>query len=145
MSLSHWVGKQFKIAFRLVLWLPCLRTICFSLPIFYAVFVSLWPLYYSDGDILSVLLRQRLIMAVPSIFSFTSVVRFAFFAFHLLFCPGSFRSLSCSCWVFSDHCRNPSLCCFTQQLIYKMSLSAITFVIDVDISLYSSLHSVENV
>ena len=28
---------------------------------------------------------------------------------------------------------------------YKMFLSAITFVIDVDISLYSSLHSVENV
>ena len=31
--------------------------------------------------------------------------------------PRAFRSLSCSSWIISDHCRNPSSCCFTQQWI----------------------------
>ena len=58
---------------------------------FYVVFVSMWPLYHSDGDILLVLLRQRLILAVSPIFSFTSVSPTVL----LLFRPGSFHSLSC--------------------------------------------------
>ena len=78
---------------------------------FYAVFVFLWPLYHSDGDILLVLLRQRLILAVSPIFSFTSVSPILL----MLFRPGSFRTRSCSSWVISDHCRNLSSCCFSQQ------------------------------
>ena len=59
---------------------------------FYAVFVSLWPLYHSDGNILLVLLRQRLILAVSPIFSFTSVSPTVL----VLFRPRSFRTRSCS-------------------------------------------------
>ena len=73
----------------------------------------LLPLYYSDGDIFLVLFRQRLILAVSPIFSFTSLSLTVFASPDNRFC--------------------------------KMLLSTITFVIDVDISLYSSLHSVENV
>ena len=78
---------------------------------FYAVFVSLLPLYHSDGDILLVLLRQRLILLVSPIFSFTSVSPYVI----LLFRTGSFRSRSCSSWVISKHCRNLSSCCLSQQ------------------------------
>ena len=78
---------------------------------FYAIFVSLWPPYHYDSDILLVLFRQRTILAVSPIFSFTSVLPTVF----LLFRPGSFRSLSWSFWVISKHCRNLSSWCFSQQ------------------------------
>ena len=65
---------------------------------FFFFFFFLLPLYYSDGDILLVLFRQWLILAVSPIFSFTSLspTVFFFFCLLLLFRPGSSRSLSCS-------------------------------------------------
>ena len=63
----------------------------------------------------------------------------------LLFRPGSFDRFHVRPESFriiietSPHAASPN------NRFYKMFLNAITFVIDVDISLYSSLHSVENV
>ena len=39
----------------------------FHVPMFYAVFVTVWHLYHSDGDVYIVLLRQWLIRAVSSV------------------------------------------------------------------------------
>ena len=70
--------------------------LCFYFILLFIYFFFLLPLYYSDGDILLVLFRQRLILAVSPIFSFTSLSPTVFFFFFLLFRPGSSRSLSCS-------------------------------------------------
>ena len=59
--------------------------LCFYAVFFFFCFFFLLPLYYSDGDILLVLFRQRLILAVSPIFSFTSLSpTFFFFFFFLL-------------------------------------------------------------
>ena len=134
-------GNAASIALRLVLGPPRLRTISFHLLMFYAVFVSLWPLFHSDGDILLVLLRQRLIWQL-CLFSRSQPFRPPFFC---CFAPGHFarfhvRRVSFRITVAtSPHAASPN------NRFYKMFLSAITFVIDEDISLYSSLHFVENV
>ena len=109
------------------------------------LFFFLLPLYYSDGDILLVLFRQRLSLAVSPIFSFTSLSPTVFFCCCCCFAPGrlarfhvrpeSFRITVTT----SPHAASPD------NRFCQMLLSAITFVIDVDSSLYSSLHSVENV
>ena len=105
MSLSHWVGKQFKIALRLVLWPLCLRNICFSFTyilccVCFPVASILFWWWYITSFIATA--------ANPGSFAYFLVyLRFAFFPFLLLFRPWSFRSLSCSSWVISDHCRNP--------------------------------------
>ena len=108
---------------------------------FYAVFVSLLPLYHSDGDILLVLLHSGLSWQLR-LFSRSHQFRPPFFC---CFAPGRFanfplRPESCRIRVAtSPHAASPN------NRLYQMSLSAITFVTVVDISLYSSLHSVENV
>ena len=109
MSLSHRVGKQFKIALRLVLWPPCLRTICFSFTcILCCVCFPVTSILFWWWYIISFIATA----ANPGSFAYFLVyLHFAYFPFLLLF-----RSLSCSSWIISDHCRNPS-CCFTQQQI----------------------------
>ena len=107
------------------------------------MFVSLWPLYYSDGDILSVLLRQRLILAVSPIFSFTSAS--PTFPFFCCFAPGRFARVHVRPESFRITVATPPHVVSPNNRFYQMFLSAIMFVIDVDISLYSILHSVENV
>ena len=143
MSLSHWVGKQFKTALRLLLWPPCLRTICFSFTYILCRVCFPVTLYYSDGDILSVLLRQRLILAVSPIFSFTSAS--PTFHFFCCFAPGRFARFHVRPESFRITVATSPHVVSSNNRFYKMFLSAITFAIDVDISLYSSLHSVENV
>ena len=108
---------------------------------FYAVFISLRLLYHSDGDILLVLLRQLLILAVSLIFSFTSVS--PTFPFFCCFAPGRFARFHVRPESFRSQ---PFIVLFRPTIDFiKMFQSAITFVIDADISFYSSLHSVENV
>ena len=106
------------------------------------MFVSLRPLYYSDGDILSVLLRQLLILAVSPIFSFTASPTFPFFC---CFALGRFAHFHVRPESFGITVATPPHVVSPNNRFYEMFLSAIMFVIDVDISLYSSLHSVENV
>ena len=100
-------------------------------------------LYYSDGDILSVLLRQRLILVVSPIFSFTSAS--PTFPFFCCFAPGRFARFHVRPESFRITVATPPHVVSPNNRFYQMFLSAIMFVIDVDISLYSSLHSVENV
>ena len=117
MSLSHWVGKQFKIALRLVLWPPCLRTICFSFTFilccvcFPVTAVLFWWWY-----IISFIATA----ANPGSFAYFLVyLRFAYVPFPLLFHPGSFCLLSRSSWIILDHCRNPSSCCYILSNVSK--------------------------
>ena len=107
------------------------------------MFVCLRPLYHSDGDILSVLLRQLLILAVSPIFSFTSAS--PTFPFFWCFAPGRFAHFHVRPESFGITVATLPHVVSPNNRFYEMFLSAIMFVIDVDISLYSSLHSVENV
>ena len=168
---------------------------------------------YSDGDILLVLLRQRLIPAVSPIFSLTHLLPdvcgchvlrilavavcrigdvcclpapahqpFSFNSLGLsvpeeacsrnVRASGTLKFLDMKVFLRSHPFRPAFFCCFApgrfarfhvrpesfritiatsphatspNNRFYKMFLNVITFVIDVDISLYSSLHSVENV
>ena len=98
---------------------------------FYAVFVSLLSLYHSDGHILLVLLRQRLILPAVPIFSSTSVAPTFFCCFALgrfdrfPVRPESFR-ITVATFL---HAVSPN------NNFYQMFLSAIIFVTDVVISL----------
>ena len=55
--IKNGAGQEYSCPPGYLLWIFFLLTyVC------YAVFVSLWPLYHSDGDIFFVLLWQRLIL-----------------------------------------------------------------------------------
>ena len=169
---------------------------------------------YSDGEILLVLLRQQLILAVSPIFSVMHLIpdvcgchalrilavlcvglgmfavcrrllinRFRLIVWVLVLLKKlvakmyvhwalGYENLGMKVFLRSHPFRPPFFCCFApgrfvrshvrpesfritiatsphaaspNNRFYKMFLNAITFVIDVDIPLYSSLHSVENV
>ena len=102
-------GNAALIALRLVLWPPCPRTICFS-------FTYLFKLCLFPCDRYTIIISLTATAANSGSFAYFLVhLRFAYFPILLLFRPGSFRSLSCSPRIISDHCRNPCSCCFAQQ------------------------------
>ena len=102
-------GNAASIALRLVLGPPRLRAICFSFTyVLCCVCFPVTSLPFWWRYIISFIATAAYPAVLP-IFSFTSVSPTVF----LLFRPGSFRSLSCSSWVISDHCCNPSSCCFS--------------------------------
>ena len=121
-----------------------------TLPEDYLLFIYLYFMLclfpcdlYSDGDILSVLLRQRLILAVSPIFSFISAS--PTFPFFCCFALGRFARFHVRPESFRITIATPPHVVSPNNRFYEMFLSAIMFVNDVDISLYSSLHSVENI
>ena len=84
--------------------------------------------------------------ANPGSFAYFLVyLRFAYFPFLLLFRPGRFARFHFRPESFRITVATPPHVVSPNNRFHQMFLSAIMFVIDVDISLYSSLHSVENV
>ena len=76
-------------------------------------------------------------------FSFTSAS--PTFPFFCCFAPGRFARFHVRPESFRITVATPPHAVLPNRRFFKMFLSAITFVIDVGMSLYSSLHSVENV